>query len=57
MLTAARLLDDKVDGLTLGADDYLAKPFQFPELIARLRALAGAGSARCRRSWKRPMCV
>ncbi|GAA2936663.1 response regulator transcription factor [Microbacterium luteolum] len=40
MLTAARLLDDKVDGLTLGADDYLAKPFQFPELIARLRALS-----------------
>lgn len=40
MLTAARRLDDKVDGLTLGADDYLAKPFEFPELIARLRALS-----------------
>ncbi|KJQ54240.1 response regulator transcription factor [Microbacterium sp. SA39] len=40
MLTAARMLNDKVDGLTLGADDYLAKPFEFPELIARLRALS-----------------
>ena len=39
MLTAARLLDDKVDGLTLGADDYLAKPFHNGELIARIRAL------------------
>lgn len=40
MLTAARRLDDKVSGLSLGADDYLAKPFEFPELVARLRALA-----------------
>ncbi|PPL20286.1 response regulator transcription factor [Microterricola pindariensis] len=39
MLTAAGRLDDKVAGLELGADDYLAKPFEFPELIARLRAL------------------
>ena len=39
MLTAARELDDRVGGLELGADDYLAKPFEFPELIARLRAL------------------
>ena len=39
MLTAARMLDDKVEGLTIGADDYLSKPFQFPELFARLRAL------------------
>lgn len=39
MLTAAARLDDKVEGLGLGADDYLAKPFDFPELVARLRAL------------------
>ncbi|KRA23016.1 two-component system response regulator [Microbacterium sp. Root61] len=39
MLTAAGALDDRVGGLELGADDYLTKPFQFPELIARLRAL------------------
>lgn len=40
MLTAARGLDHTVSGLRLGADDYLAKPFEFPELVARLRALA-----------------
>lgn len=39
MLTAARTLDDKVTGFELGADDYLAKPFEFPELVMRLRAL------------------
>lgn len=39
MLTAAGLLGDRVDGLQLGADDYLTKPFEFPELAARLRAL------------------
>ncbi|MFG2874774.1 response regulator transcription factor [Streptomyces sp. NPDC048337] len=39
MLTAAGRLGDKVSGLSLGADDYLAKPFDFPELVARLRAL------------------
>jgi DNA-binding response OmpR family regulator len=40
MLTAASTLRDRVDGLGLGADDYLAKPFDFPELVARIRALA-----------------
>jgi DNA-binding response OmpR family regulator len=40
MLTAAGAVDDRVDGLTLGADDYLGKPFAFGELVARLRALA-----------------
>ena len=40
MLTAAGAPDDHVDGLNLGADDYLAKPFHFPELIARIRSLA-----------------
>ena len=39
MLTAAGTLQDKVAGLELGADDYLVKPFDFPELVARLRAL------------------
>jgi DNA-binding response OmpR family regulator len=40
LLTAATSVDDRVDGLELGADDYLGKPFAFPELIARVRALA-----------------
>jgi DNA-binding response OmpR family regulator len=40
MLTAADGLDDVVDGLTLGADDYLPKPFDFPVLTARIGALA-----------------
>jgi DNA-binding response OmpR family regulator len=40
MLTAARTPDDRVTGLGLGADDYLTKPFHFPELVLRVRALA-----------------
>ncbi|GAA3778109.1 response regulator transcription factor [Plantactinospora mayteni] len=40
MLTASGAVEDRVDGLTLGADDYLGKPFAFTELIARVRALA-----------------
>ncbi len=39
MLTAAGTVDDRVDGLDLGADDYLPKPFDFAELLARIRAL------------------
>src|SRR5882672_6339599 len=39
MLTAASGVDDRVDGLELGADDYLGKPFAFHELVARVRAL------------------
>ena len=39
MLTARSSLDDRVKGLDLGADDYLVKPFHFPELLARVRAL------------------
>jgi DNA-binding response OmpR family regulator len=40
MLTAAGTIEDRVDGLDLGADDYLSKPFAFAELVARIRALA-----------------
>jgi DNA-binding response OmpR family regulator len=40
MLTAAGTIEDRVDGLSLGADDYLPKPFAFAELVARIRALA-----------------
>jgi DNA-binding response OmpR family regulator len=40
MLTAAGSPGDRVSGLGLGADDYLAKPFHFPELVLRVRALA-----------------
>jgi two-component system response regulator VanR len=40
MLTAADRLNAKVDGFELGADDYMTKPFEFRELVARLRALA-----------------
>jgi DNA-binding response OmpR family regulator len=39
MLTASGTISDRVDGLSLGADDYLSKPFAFAELVARLRAL------------------
>jgi DNA-binding response OmpR family regulator len=40
MLTAAGEVGERIDGLSLGADDYLAKPFVFAELVARVRALA-----------------
>jgi DNA-binding response OmpR family regulator len=39
MLTAAGTVEDRVEGLGLGADDYMAKPFEFSELVARIRAL------------------
>jgi DNA-binding response OmpR family regulator len=39
MLTASGTVGDRVDGLTMGADDYLAKPFALAELVARIRAL------------------
>jgi DNA-binding response OmpR family regulator len=40
MLTAASTVEDRVEGLGLGADDYLPKPFEFAELVARIRAVA-----------------
>jgi two-component system OmpR family response regulator len=44
MLTALDSLEDKVRGLRMGADDYLAKPFAFEELVARVQALARRGN-------------
>jgi DNA-binding response OmpR family regulator len=40
MVTAAGNVDQRVDGLRIGADDYMAKPFEMRELVARLQALA-----------------
>jgi two-component system copper resistance phosphate regulon response regulator CusR len=45
MLTALGSTDDKVTGLDAGADDYLVKPFEFKELIARVRALTKRGTS------------
>ncbi len=45
MLTASGTVADRVEGLSLGADDYLAKPFAFEELVARVRALGRRGHA------------
>ncbi len=44
MLTAASTIADRVEGLGLGADDYLPKPFDFAELVARIRAVARRAS-------------
>ena len=60
MLTAAGTVQDRVDGLAIGADDYLPKPFDFSELVARVRALgrrsaaAAAAHPRGRRPDARP---
>jgi DNA-binding response OmpR family regulator len=44
MLTAASGVDDRIEGLTLGADDYLGKPFAFTELVLRIRSLGRRGA-------------
>ena len=46
MLTARGRLADKIKGLDMGADDYLVKPFEFPELLARVRTLLRRGRIR-----------
>src|SRR5437899_12865756 len=43
ILTARDAIDDRVEGLDKGDDDYLVKPFAFPELLARVRALLRRG--------------
>jgi DNA-binding response OmpR family regulator len=48
MLTAAGTVEDRVEGLTLGADDYMPKPFAFAELVARVRALVRRAQPRLR---------
>jgi len=53
MLTAAASLDSRVEGLLLGADDYLPKPFAFSELIARVTALGRRAPARVPTVWRR----
>jgi len=50
MLTAKDAIDDRVCGLDTGADDYLVKPFEFAELLARLRALSRRGSSKLQES-------
>ena len=47
MLTAASTISDRVEGLGLGADDYLPKPFDFAELVARVRALGRRSTPPC----------
>ncbi len=49
MLTAAAGIRDRVDGLDLGADDYLTNPFAFAELVARVGSLGRRAGRRCRR--------
>jgi DNA-binding response OmpR family regulator len=51
LLTARDSVDDRVRGLDAGADDYLVKPFAFPELLARLRALLRRGRGTEPHSW------
>lgn len=52
LLTAKDSVEDRVRGLDTGADDYLVKPFAFPELLARIRALLRRGAAEVRPKWR-----
>ena len=52
LLTALGSVDDRVAGLDAGADDYLAKPFAFSELLARIRRSAGARRPPPRAGWR-----
>jgi len=57
MLTARDSLEDRITGLDHGADDYLTKPFEFRELLARLRALLRrSGNCARRKLWCRTWC-
>jgi DNA-binding response OmpR family regulator len=51
MLTAASSVKDRVEGLGLGADDYLPKPFDFTEMVARSRRLAAGQAPPGRNAW------
>jgi len=57
MLTAASTVEDRVEGLGLGADDYLPKPFDFSELVARVRALGRRSTPARRLRFTRDMTL
>ncbi len=53
MLTARDAVSDRVSGLDTGADDYLIKPFEFSELLARVKALSRRSTVNCKRKYCR----
>lgn len=57
MLTASATIEDRVEGLGLGADDYLPKPFNIAELVARIRALARRSRPALPPSWSTATCA
>lgn len=56
MLTARDAVQDRIVGLDTGADDYLTKPFDFHELLARIRALRTSWRSANMSLWRRPLC-